>query len=142
MLKFYLWNVPGLSLIIPAKTGIEYATQTGGHYCFQQCLEGMLLPLYNIYDGINQEEILNNHFVSKWGGWCGEQGIDEETADFVDAVFEETPYTSWIHVDRRDLAASHEAWIHVVPKELRDTETIEFGDFAFKSGVLTWLNSD
>lgn len=143
MLKFYLWNLPGLTLVVPAKSGVLYTTQTGGHHCEEHCLEGVLLPLFNTYCGINQEELLHEHFVSKLSGWCGEQeGIDAATADYLDEVFRATPYTQWLRVDRDRLASSHEAWVYVQPKEYCNTEVIEFGDFRFDSGVVTWPNSD
>jgi Family of unknown function (DUF6210) len=107
VLTFYLWNVPGLSLLIPTKSGILYATQTGGHYTLERSLESVLLPLFNRYEGVDQEGLLRRHFVSKWGGWCGEQqGIDAATADFVDEVFRATPYTNWLRVDRTRLATA------------------------------------
>jgi len=141
LLKFYLWNTPGLSLLIPAKSGVVYANQTGGHHCHQQSMESILLSLFNRFDGIDQQSLLNQHFVSKLHGWCG-NGITDDTADFVDEVLRATPYTSWLRVDRSRLLDSHEAWIFVQPTELSGTETIEFGDFQFSEGVITWENSD
>jgi hypothetical protein len=143
VLTFYLWNVPGLCLLIPAKSGVVYATQTGGHHCLQKSLEGLLLPLFNTYEGKDQEDLLRRHFVSKWHGWCGEQdGIDAATADFVDEVFRSTPYTDWLRTDRARLRESHEAWVYVEPITLHETETIVWGDFVFSNGVVTWPNSD
>jgi hypothetical protein len=143
LLTFYLWNTPGLSLLIPARTGVLYATQTGGHHCLQKSLEGVLMPLFNTYQGLNQEESLHRHFVTKFGGWCGEQeAIDPTTAEFVDEVLRRTPSTDWLRVDRARLAESHEAWIYVEPIVLRETETIEWNEFSFSSGVVTWPNSD
>jgi hypothetical protein len=51
-----------------------------------------------------------------------------------------TPH--WLKVDRDRLTDCHEAWIFVRAMELRNTETIEFGDFRFETGVVTWPNSD
>ena len=143
MLKFYLWNIPGITLLVPSNSGVIYATQTGGHYCLQRRLEGIMLPLVNTYDGINQEQLLRSHFVAKWSGWCGEQeGIDAATGDFVDETLKATPFTHWLRVDRDRLAESHEAWVYVRPVEFHDMELIEFGGFTFDRGVITWPNSD
>src|SRR5262249_11614968 len=128
--------------LIPAKSGIIYANQTGGHHCRENAVEGYLLPLFNTFGGINQEDILSKHFTgSKWYGWCGD-GIDPETADFIDKVLGMTPYTSWLRVDRRRLRESHEAWVYVRPEQIQDTETIEFGGFTFRDGIIIWPNSD
>jgi hypothetical protein len=100
MLRFYLWNVPGLSLLVPTKSGVVYANQTGGHHCLEDSLEGILLPLFNTFPGVDQEQLLHQHFVSKWSGWCGD-GIDLETAEFVDEVFRATPYTHWGSIPKK-----------------------------------------
>ena len=142
MLKFYVWNLPGLSLLLPAKSGIVYANQTGGYHCWQQEMEGYLLPLFSAFDEVKQGQLVADHFTGpKWHGWCGE-GIDAETADYIDGVLQMTPHTDWLATDRQRIEESHEAWIYVYPKEIRDTYTIEFDGFEFQSAVLTWENSD
>ena len=142
MPRFYVWNMPGMSLLVPARSGIVYANQTGGHHCYQQEVEGHLLPLFNTFEGLEQDRMLGELFTGpKWSGWCGE-GIDSETADFVDRILKMTPHTDWLAVDRTRLVDSHEAWVYVLPKEHRNTETIEFRDFRFECGILTWQNSD
>jgi Family of unknown function (DUF6210) len=140
MLKYSLWNIPGISLLIPGKSGILYANQTGGYATLEQIIEGWLLPL--VTSLVDQQAELTRYFTSPpWNGTCA-NGIDQATADFIDVVLQMSPYSAWLCVDRQQLLASHEAWIYVIPVQLQDTETIQFDDFHFSAGIVTWTNSD
>ena len=104
--------------------------------------EGAFVPLKNSL--VNQQEELERYFMGKkWRGHC-DDGIDEETADFVDTVLVSSYVTKRLKVNREKLADSHEAWIHVVilPPDDRDIDLQEFYGFPSNIGILTWENSD
>lgn len=79
-----LYELRGLALIVPSKTGVVYRNQTGGHACYQTEIEGYLVPIAD-----DRQEIVDrlcSHFTgSKWGGWCA-HGIDDATADEIDEL--------------------------------------------------------
>ncbi len=92
---------------------------------------------------MNQQEELERHFTgSKWKGNCNNK-IDEETADFIDAVLVSSYISKMLKVNRKKLADSFEAWIHVIiSPDDRDEYVQEFYGFPSGFGVLTWENSD
>jgi len=100
-------GLPGL--IYKTKTGVLYSNQSGGHACKHPEAVGCLVPLDDREYPENAGIVLDQFFTGeKWGGWCRD-GIDEETADFLDDLFGPT-----ITVDRTLLGESMEAWIHCV----------------------------
>jgi hypothetical protein len=94
-------------------------------------------------EAVDQEGALAAFFTGpKWQGWCND-GINEETADFVDAVLGQSPYTRVLKVDRARLADSHEAWIHVtVEKAVEGADNEIISELSATAGVVTWENSD
>ena len=131
----------GVGLIVSYPSGVYYTNQTGGYACMWPVLEGVFAPLTNPV--LDQSTKLNGFFIgSKWEGRCDE-GIDEETADFIDSVLIESNQTKILRVNRDKLADSHEAWIHVVILKGRESaELQQFYGSAGEIGVLTWENSD
>ena len=70
-------------------------------------------------------DMVDFFFSGKWGGWCCD-GIDEETAIFVDAILGDI-YPGF-KVDRSKMGESMEAWV--------------WGTVGDKQVVVVWENSD
>lgn len=140
--RIELWNYSGLGLILLHETGVRYSNQTGGYACLHPEVEGAFVPLS---DRLSTQHIeLNQYFVGpKWGGWCF-QGIDTETAEFIDGVLQGDRETEQLRVDRRRLDDSHEAWIYVniLPRADDEQRYPLFDGFPSGRGVLIWENSD
>jgi hypothetical protein len=134
----------GFGLIVPHPSGVYYSNQTGGFSCSQPALEGIYLPLdADVKPEFKAE--LDQHFFfgPKYRGHCY-NGIDEETASFLDKLFTTEPATNdlQIQVDRSKLQHSMEAWIHVLFKN-NDEHLFTFpGNDQVLNGVVTWPNSD
>jgi hypothetical protein len=132
-----LYNLCGVGLIIPWPSGVIYQGQVGGHYCLPFREEGIFVPLE--FESFDQARELHEFFTGpKWGGWCGE-GIDDQTADFIDQSLARIPLyeEGFIKVDRSRLWESVEAWIYVDVQE----EPCLTGLTPCKA-ILTWPNSD
>jgi|GEM_PF-608699 len=164
-----LYDSVGIGVIIKHPSGVRYGNQVGGVAVLQWEAEGVYVPLYS--DIIPQERMLHDHFAGhKWKSNCF-NGIDTETADFVDEVLQANITTRFIKVDRTKLDESVEAWIHVTisaPPEkpvvnydedagvgiAPDGDTVHDKDHAMPVllypifgfgdcyGILTWENSD
>lgn len=95
-----LYELAGPALIFPARTGLVYRNQTGGHSCYQSEIEGYVVPIAG--DRVEFLARLDSHFTGpKWGGWCS-HGIDDQTADEIDPLFAEL-------VHREEVAVNCEA---------------------------------
>ncbi len=164
-----LYDAIGIGLIIKYPSGVRYSNQVGGVACLQWEAEGVYVPLYN--DIIPQEQMLRDHFTGhKWKGACF-NGIDTETADYIDDILQANITTRFIRVDRNRLDESVEAWIHVLISAPPDKHIVNYdedkgigvssdGDtmhdkdhampvllypifgFGESYGILTWTNSD
>src|SRR3972149_4784308 len=85
--------------IVLDEDGVEWTQQCGGYACHQNKGIGYLVWLNG------EDESLTKYFTGpKWGGWCCD-GIDNETADFVESVVPD------FKVDRTRMSESCEAWI-------------------------------
>lgn len=142
-----LWSET-FGLILLCNSGVRYSNQTGGYACLHPQEEGVFAPLpaEPLEDAQTQERIKQYFVGEKWNGWCFE-GIDEETADFLDSAFAQCELMSGLSVDRTRLQSSHEAWIYVLVKEpdpIREGEweSVPFAGFGPCRAVLIWLNSD
>jgi hypothetical protein len=134
-----LYDLDGIGIIIMFPSGVIYSNQTGGHSCLHPEEEGVFLPLS--YELIDQQEMLQKHFAGpKWRSGCA-NGIDADTADFVDHVLHLSSTTGFVEVDRSRLSNSHEAWIYV-KLELSSNKSGIIRSFQNGVGVLTWSNSD
>ena len=141
-----LYNNKGIGLIIAHLSGVLYTNQVGGYACLHPEIEGVFTPLEDDFGKLEYK--LSNYFVGpKWKGWCY-QGIDAETADFIDKHLHSWKPTSRLSVDRAKLKESCEAWIWVkidsndfvkTPNGIYESD---FRGFDSKSGILTWQNSD
>lgn len=133
---------PGLGLIILQPSGAFYTLETGGYACYHALAEGVFVPLHRETDD-DQEMLLTAHFTGpKWEGWCDE-GIDEDTAEYVNYVLSLSPSTSYLKVDRTRLDDSREAWIFVnVSEPTGDPDVARISGFGQCKGVLVWGNSD
>ena len=131
-----LYELSGLALILPARTGVAYRNQTGGHSCLHTELEGYLVPILG--ERPDALERLSAHFIgSKYGGWC-DRGIDAETAEFIDSLLAEMNRVP-IVVDRDKLNLSWESWIHV---KIQSPLISLVQNAEPDCGILTWPNSD
>jgi hypothetical protein len=137
-----LWGAPRFGLIVLRPSGVYYSNQSGGHGCYHPMVEGVFIPLGE--ETADQEKELCEYFTGpKWSGWCCE-GIDEETAAFIDSVLAKSHLTKDIAVDRAHFEDSHEAWVYV---DFRNTVPYGYGGveicgFGVCKAVLTWENSD
>jgi Family of unknown function (DUF6210) len=132
---------PGLGLIILQPSGVFYTHETGGYACRHSQEQGVFVPIHRGPDD-DQESLLIDYFTGpKWGGWCDE-GIDEETAKYVDHVLSLGPETDCLTVDRTRLADSMEAWIYVDVHEPAEDPVARFYGFGECKGVFIWGNSD
>lgn len=136
MFTIELDELEGVGLIIAHPSGVEYTNQVGGYACLHPKLEGVLVPLIT---ALPAPEELYAHFTGpKWKGHCYE-GIDAETADFIDGLLCKYGWDGPILVDRERMAESYEAWIRV---KVGLNGSHWHGDFQGGAGVLTWENSD
>jgi len=132
----------GLGLIILQPSGAFYTHETGGYACYPAHAEGVFAPLHREADD-DQETLLTAHFSgSKWNGWCSD-GIDEQTADYVDYVLSLSITTQYLKVDRTRLADSREAWIYVdVYEPTEYPQAAPISGFGLCKGVFVWSNLD
>lgn len=132
-----LYELGGLALIVPSKTGVVYRTQSGGHSCYQTKAEGYVVPLAG-----EQHDILvrlHEHFTGpKWGGWCS-NGIDDETADFLENILVKLAHRENISVARARFVDSWESWVHV---RINGASNALIENATPTSAILTWPNSD
>jgi len=142
-----LWRVAGLGLIISHPSGVWYEAQVGGYACLHPQMEGVYVPLWEEFPD-PQETALYEYFTGpKWAGHCYD-GIDDETADFIDRVLSSSTYTNNLKVDRNRLKECIEAWVYVdIASTVDDEGNLivngwDFSYFRTTEGVLTWQNSD
>lgn len=138
-----LWHSGGIGLIIPDRTGVIYTNQTGGRGCSHPEMEGFYVPIVDTQ--VNLQQVLFNYFSGpKWNRWCtSSEGIDKETADYIDTVLKKSPLTQALQVDRNKLKESHEAWIRVILDKKKLGSNLPIVENLKKSwGILTWENSD
>lgn len=136
-----LWCGQRLGLILLRSSGVYYSNQTGGYACLHPLVEGVFVPVHG--DESDMEKRLSEYFTGpKWNGWCCD-GIDEETATFVDGVLAQCHLTKEIKVDRNRLRDSHEAWVYVDYANPTEADwRSEISGFGTCKAVLTWENSD
>ena len=136
-----LWQLNGIGVIIAHPTGVWYTNQVGGYACDHPSMEGAFVPLMN--PNIDQQKVLEDYFTGPtWHGHCY-NGIDDETADFVDGVMATSPLTRRLTVHRAMLNDAEEGWIHVCITPDEDAKSFgAFDGFPSTLWVLTWENSD
>ncbi len=133
-----LYELQGIGIIIPWPSGVVYQNQTGGYACYQHQLEGIFVPLEGESADFYQK-LYEFFFHGKWAGWC-DDGIDEETAQFIEQTLRLNPDYEGIRVDRAKLEESHEAWVHVAVEDPSSIGVL--GGFEPFEAILTWPNSD
>ncbi len=138
-----LYEAWGLGIILLYPSRVLYTNQVGGHNCLQLTAQGVYVPMFDEIKGLEQEKKLYKHFTgSKWVGGCG-NGIDEETANFIDSILSESYYTKYLTVDRTKLDDCVEAWIHVnIDTDLMGLTSPAIRNFDSLEAILTWANSD
>jgi hypothetical protein len=136
-----LYELSGMGIIVSHPTGIFVSNQVGGHACQHPSLEGFYLPLVMARSPVMAS--LHEHFTEKWRSHCYD-GIDAETADFMDGLFEQEHCSRGLKVDRSKLDNCLEAWVYVT----FDERAFAPGRGAILTppiqglGVVTWPNSD
>ena len=130
-----------MGIVVLYPSGVYYSNQTGGHACLHPLVEGVFIPIRA--DELDLEKELAEHFTgSKWQGWCCD-GIDEETAIFIDGLLAQCHLTRGTRVDRNRLRDSHEAWVYVEYRNPAEADwRSEISGFGAREAVLTWENSD
>ncbi len=134
-----LFETEEIGIIISFASGVFYSNQVGGYSNLHFSYQGIYASLHNFAFTIEKQ--FNTYFTGKkWKGHCSD-GIDEEDADFIDNLLQDSYTTKFLKVDQNKLKDSCEAWIYV--KGVRPKEEIPiikgFEDF---EAVLTWQNSD
>lgn len=145
-----LWEHVGLGLIVSWESSIVFTNQTGGTSCLAPEFEGVFVPLRN--DCTEKERVLVSpendlwdYFTGpRWRGTGATNGLQEEDADFIDALLQRVSLFPTVRVDRSRLADCHEAWIRVTIAGDEPCDPPLFGGFAPypRPGILTWQNSD
>lgn len=136
MRQIKLWNLCGAAVIVPASTEVTYSNQVNGTACFQEQLEGILVPLNNDYLPQEYEQSLEFQLRSLFRGPVA---FDTAKATRVQSVLERFQESKGVKVNMARIAESHEAWVHVT---LHDVEFSSYSGFDGVEGVLTWPNSD
>jgi Family of unknown function (DUF6210) len=140
--RVLLYDIETAYIVIECSSGVVYQNQVGGQICFQAELEGVLAPLNARPESAN---MLTERVFPQ-----GLQGIDPNTADFLDELFRKDLGMAFLTVDRARLADSWEAWIYVrighVPDSVNTTDQDRYSGalygFSGSQGVITWPNSD
>ncbi|MBF0236813.1 MAG: hypothetical protein HQM12_03845 [SAR324 cluster bacterium] len=137
-MRVKLWGICSLMLIIPEKTGVTYENQTWGTTCFQDSLEGILIPISNDYLPKNYEDSLDYQITSLFPD--GSSGyIDENLAKTIQNILTKYHESKGIKINWDKLKNSHEAWLHVI---VNDSESDLYSGLKNIEAVLTWNNSD
>lgn len=140
-----VWEFNGIGLIIKWPSGVFFSNQTGGYACHHPQVEGVFVPLMDREAPYCEAlEELERYFTGeKYGGWC-DNGIDTETADFIDSLLATAIGLQFIKVDRSMLADSEEAWVHAIiyPNQYEPRSPVVHGFEDGVGAVLTWPNSD
>lgn len=127
-------------IVLDSIEGIDYSAQVGGYACHDPIERGFYIPLCDSEQ--KDMEALMNYFTGpKWNGWCCE-GIDEETALWLDSWLQKTLPDEHLVVDRQRLSESQEAWIYVIRQDANWSQYARIQNVRTFSGVLTWANSD
>ena len=153
----------GCGVIFKLSTGVLYTNQAGGYACRQPVIEGAYIPLETDHPKSVENALMEYFTGPKWRGHCYD-GIDEETAEFIDSKLAQANFFPGMKVDRRLLGDSYEAWIHLTlefcPVDEKSWEEFKMSSVASNKGstnpastflyfglektgaVLTWANSD
>jgi hypothetical protein len=138
-LLVHIWETEGLGLVVFLPTRVFYTRQVGGISCAHPEAQGVYVLLRD------HARELEAYFIGpKWGGLCT-GGIDDETADFIDAFLDSTglPGLRFIRVDRTRLQDSREAWVYVdVDEQFSGAKCAPIENLGAAKGILTWPNSD
>ncbi len=148
--SIHLFDTVGLGLIIEDARGASYSNQTGGTSCLQPTAVGYYVPLRNdravtSHVFLSPELELLAYFEGpRHAGAGATSGLDEEDANYVDAVLQRCGLSAAVSVDRTRLRESHEAWVRVTIHSDESDSCPVFSGFAPfpRTGVLTWTNSD
>lgn len=137
MIGVKLWDMNTLMLIIPASTGIIYENQTWGTTCFNDFLEGMLIPTGLDFFEDNPEAAgfdLESLFPEGGHGF-----IDRTRAENIEKRLSAHVETEGIKVNWKKIDQSHEAWLHVI---VSDGKFTTYSGLNGREAVFTWPNRD
>lgn len=132
-----------LALIIPYPTKIICSTTGGGLACEDSAIEGFFVPLFITKQYMRKskqrpEDALTDYFCGPKHGLRCDSGIDEQDAEFIDAILNGEGYPE-ITVDRGKLSYSMESWVYVT---LTDNTDFCLKNIPIGPAILTWPNSD
>jgi hypothetical protein len=133
----------GSGVILKWPSGIEYAIQSGGTYCLRPSCEGIFVPWYNDL-GLDPPVFIGIESALQGLPWRIASGdLLAKEADAIDAILAQAPAHRGTRVDRRMLAESWEAWVHVtIDPDSMIREQVSGLDPFPDGGVLVWGNSD
>jgi hypothetical protein len=141
-----LYNIDQPMLIVATSSGARYFNQVGGQLCLTAEQQGVLVPLE-----IKPIDVLR---LEAFPFAQGATGIDVSAANLIDEILQANVGTAFLRVDRQQLHASLEAWVHVVIDDVPETFNVGteisshryfgslFGAKRGVVGVMTWGNSD
>lgn len=99
--------------------------------------------------GGTQEKQLLEYFTGpKWGPGGCYGGLDEESADSIERILQQSELTSFLRVDRAKLNESEEAWVYMNIKSYPEHVKKQLCEFTDDlpplptSAILSWRNSD
>ncbi|MBI5927699.1 MAG: hypothetical protein HY862_00205 [Chloroflexi bacterium] len=139
--RILLWSLEYAGLIILYPSGVIYQNQTDGLYCWQDCEEGVFVPLFDIaLPNENRETQLGLLHEELAKFFSGGMQMSARIADSIDVLLQNYVPLRGIKIDRVRLYESKEAWVYVKCISLDKTDYSGFGD-SFNA-VLTWPNSD
>ena len=132
----HLDHIDDAGLVIPYPTGVLITNQTCGSACHHPTVEGLFAPLG---PGANHlSDFLRTYFFDKYGTG-GTSGIDDADARHIELQL--CHEWDWLHVDRKRLATSEEAWVHMLAFHGLPMPFEDLGPFPLQC-ILTWENSD
>lgn len=125
-------------LLIPAKSGVLYQNQTWGTQCFQDEIEGNLIPL-DSEDKSTVHGIGFGDFVEKMFPKGSSGVITTDMGKEIEKFLGNSATMKGIQIDWEKFEESHEAWLHVI---VNDSEFSAYSGIVDKKAILTWPNSD
>ncbi|TQV69602.1 hypothetical protein FKG94_22675 [Exilibacterium tricleocarpae] len=137
-MRVELLSLTQAALIIPDSTGVVYTNQVGGSECDSLEMEGSIVPIEYDIPLDNPKESLTDNLCGLFRE--GNPGvIDQDTAEKIQRLLNNSPFTSDVDINWKKLGASKESWLHV---NLRGTLNGTVKGVSANEAVLTWPNSD
>jgi len=137
LIKVNLWDMIGVSLILPCNSNIEYFNQVGGTACLQKSEQGILIPFNNDYSEDSFEDSFEFKLSEIFSGYTNLY-LTQEIVERLNSFFCENDQLGKLAVNESRTQESCESWIYVnISRELNSVFNSDI-----TRGVLTWPNSD